>query len=302
MNSGIAVTMDLNWEEKETVWMLKIGGRVPLIFAPSAEVLLDRNVISTLSALAKSPDAPNLKSDAWWLRFLDHNRFRLNPVLCASEGNTRQTPSFEAFCRDLEASREILRSAFTQARVLEHDPGVLDGAYQLIRDLNARRTAECEYLRLVVPLIAERAPESSLPSIEKRILGLAGDLGLMARSLVVLCVLSCLYEAKDGANPAAGRGIINPRVGYSPEDAFNAVSDLHSLEFLASASMLTECGLVTRDAAVARFWCELGSLPTTHDGTRFMMRLSLSPALFPRLPLSEAWGLIARLAASVGPQ
>lgn len=295
MSASFALSMNIRWVEPETVWMLELGGRRPIMLSDSRVILVDRCVMSTLGALTQRPDRPDLRSESWWLRHLDSEEYTLNPILCACEGAGRRAPSFAEFCAALADARHKLAAGLPRARLTLHeDPRAL---YGIVAATTPRWQAAQRFLMDVAPRLVNRVTPGAAPRLEADVRLAAADAGLPRRSLALLAVLSCVYERRDGGEPMIGRRIINPRRQYSEQHAFNAVADLHSLELLAASleRVSPGIGLVTRDRALADFWCALGvSLPTSPS---ILECVTVSPRLelFPALDGDGLKSLISRM-------
>jgi hypothetical protein len=297
METGLTLRMKVRWVEPESVWFLQLGGRVPLVFAGGGTVLIDRNVVGAVVALSRDPERQDFKAERWWLRPLDSEHFLLNPILYAMEGNARRTPTFDEFCAGLHSSRELLRRGFPKARILEHPASGLHAVYQFLRSFAERRAAEQAFLLKVAPMLADRVRISSRRAAEDRILAEARSAGLLSRSLLVLCALSCLYERADGAEPMIGRGVLNPTATYTEADAYNAIADVQCLELLSSAAAREEesFGLVTRDRYLAALWCALGVSAPSKGEDGWTITLAPGSDLFPSLHEAQVAELLGRM-------
>jgi hypothetical protein len=261
-------------------------------------VLVDRNVLATLKALAQHPGRTDLEAAKWWLAYLNHPQFLLNPVLCALEGKSQRTPTFGEFSHELDACCDVLANGLPNARLLRHDSATFNQLYSLVRDFAARRMKEASFLVSVAPLITDRLARRNHARVEARILQEAHRSGILSQSLAVLCALSCLYELADGSQPMIGRRVLKITRSYSLTNAYNAVADLQCLEFLAAAIAFpgSRFGLVTRDRFLAALWCALGiSDPSVGQRGGLFFNVSPSPQLFPRLSEDELASLVARV-------
>lgn len=299
--SGVTISAKIRWVQPERVWLLAPGGRIPLVFGAVGSILIDRNILGTLSALGKNPGREDLQAEKWWLNHLNSEGCFLNPSLCAIEGSLTRIPAFPEFCSALDAARELLARELPKSTVIEHGETDRRAIYAIVETLAPRRERETAFLLSVAPRIVNRVAKPSARSIEERLLDEAQAAGLLTGSFVVLCVLSCLYERADGAEPMIGRGILKPREDYSQADAYNAIADLQCLEFLAAASALGSgtVGLVTRDRYLTALWCALG-IKEQHLGEGGSTIIaSPSPDLFPGLIGDEMTELFERMASRV---
>jgi hypothetical protein len=119
------------------------------------------------------------------------------------------------------------------------------------------------------------------------------------RSLVVLAILSCLYERIDGSGFTAARKIIKPRTTYTRQNAYNALSDLRALEIFVSGLGFQRgpFALCTCDRAIAAFWCGLNAHDHRWENEQFSFTMGLTEDLFPRLGEADRVALGAKIAA-----
>jgi hypothetical protein len=300
MPAGLRFSFNIEFVHPPVVWMLRLGGWNPIPLTNVTSVLIDRNVLATLKALARHPGRTDLEAEKWWLNHLNHPRFVLNPVLCALEGKSQRTPTFDEFSREMEASCEVLTDGLPNARLLRHESTTFNELYTLVRNFANRRSKEASFLLAVSPLLTDRVAGRAVPQVEAKILREAKAAAILSKSLAVLCALSCLYELIDGSQPSIGRRVLKLKKSYSSADAYNAVADLQCLEFLAAAIAFpsSNFGLVTRDKYLAALWCELRISDTSlaQSGGLFF-NLSPSVRLFPRLSEDDVAALITRMAA-----
>ncbi|MCC6929485.1 MAG: hypothetical protein IT359_10890 [Gemmatimonadaceae bacterium] len=262
-------------------------------------IYVDRNVLSRLRSILRAPDAAQCVSDSWWLKHLDRPGVRFNPVLCGLEGNVRRTPSASEFSVAIDAAATDLRAFFNSAEVLDYDHERQAATYGILQALAHRRAAEGAFLHGAAPLVASRVRCGQERPIEDVIVAMAADSGLPAVSTPVLAVLSVLYEPHDGTEPRIGRGVVKPRSGYSPEDAYNTAADLQALEWLTIASALTggDAALLTLDRSLLNFWIALDVDILSLDHVQLRWQITPSRDLVPRLSEEERMALVARLAA-----
>jgi hypothetical protein len=298
---GTTISATIEWVQPERVWLLVPGGRIPLVFGAVGSILIDRNVLGALSALAKNPAREDMQAEKWWLNHLNSEGCFLNPSLCAIEGPFGRSPTFPQFCSALDAARDLLSRELPRATIIKHGEAELRATYGIIERLAPRRERETSFLLSVAPRIANRMTKQVAHSIEDGLLVEAQAAGLLTGSLVLLCVLSCLYERADGAEPMIGRGILKPRPDYQPADAYNAIADLQCLEFFSAASALGAgtVGLVTRDKYLVALWCALGIKQQRLGEEGNEIIASPSPALFPGLVGDEMAELFDRVADRV---
>jgi hypothetical protein len=286
----------LRFDHKLKLWVLVMGGWFPIQLAALDILVLDRNVLSALKSLRANPNRADLASDKWWLAQLDRPAPVLNPVLIAMEGNSRAVPTFDQFCAQLADAQEMLKLALPRATVLMHPVQHLNGVYQVTTSQESRMEREAAFLLKVCPLLTNRVGEKLARKQEAALLLAADQLGVARQGLCCIAALSLLYERVDGKQPMIGRGILKPHSGYTESDAYNALSDLRSLELLAAGSTLAESssGLCTRDKSLALFWLALGVNNARWEGERFVADYTPKQPLFPRLEDAEVMQLMRR--------
>lgn len=84
MPGDASLSFTIGFDHPVKVWVLQLGGWLPIPFTGVGIVLVDRNITAALDALADWPDRTDMEVEKWWLDQLNSDRFVLNPVLCAS--------------------------------------------------------------------------------------------------------------------------------------------------------------------------------------------------------------------------
>ena len=282
----LQLTMSLKFRQPITVYSLVPGGVSPLAMSSAVIHLLDRNIVSWVGREPRGePDSPRNAAIRWWLHFLDTPTQSINPVLCAFEGNKSRVPTLDEFKDEYRRSCEKIGAYFRNARIVRHRDDDFLQLYQNVVDLHARHRVELDFLCEIAPEIAERRPRRELVVIRNRILDAAKRRRLGA-SLVLIATLSCLYEDPTEQTGSAARGVIKPKLRYSPKAAHNAVSDVRALEMLAAGAPLGReaLGLCTGDRQLARFWDALRITSATWNGNNICtVSQRMSPRLFPIL-------------------
>jgi hypothetical protein len=275
-------------EHPVKVFGLVLGGWHALMFLAGYTILIDRNILSTLRQLPSST-REDAEANRWWLQFLNDPHQQINPALCAFESPFQRTPTFDEFREQYDSACTDLKKLLPNANVIDYTDAAYNASYEILRDLTARYQAESQFLLEVAPWISDRKSNAVIRSVEGKILSRARALGLLNRSLVVIAVLSCLYESKDGSVPSGGRAIIKPKRTFGPNEAHNAISDIRSLELLAAASGLGlgSVALCTRDKGLVSFWRALQVKNPVWKGNSLTYSLTLDKRLFPRLSEDE---------------
>lgn len=297
MSSEAHINFTIRFDQPLVVWVLQLGGWLPLQFSTVGIVLVDKNVLKAIEALTANPGHPDLVVEQRLLSNLNSSRFALNALLCAHEGDFRRIPSHEEFCASLRASYEILAAGMPEARLVDHRHSDLERAYENVTATLMRHAKESSFLLQIAPSLHARVSATNTKKTERALLSAARDGGLDLRSFVVLAALSCLYEPQDGSEPMIGRRVIKPKSNYSQADAHNALSDLRSLEMLSLAVGLEgpPIGYCTRDRGLAAFWTYLRVSNPTWSGNKFSATLSPAEQLFPRLGEAGVRDLLIRL-------
>jgi hypothetical protein len=277
---------------------LVLGGVFPLAFTTDYVLLIDRNILGTLSSLESESNCSDLKVTKRWLNFLNSPTQMINPALCAFEGNQKAVPSPVEFRNAfIKASREVA-TYLPKAKLIQYEGNNYDAAYKVIQNLAKRYQAENEFLVKAVPTIIHQTPNSKLRATEEKLLFLCKEQGLNTHSLVVLAILSCLYEAKTEKKYSIGRRIIKPKQDYGCQQAHNAISDLRALEFLVAISPLMpdrKVAFCTCDKALAAFWCALQINEVRWQKDSFNFNAAVNKKLFPRLEQDEIEAFVERL-------
>jgi len=283
-----------------TAYALEIGGWLPLVFTSSRIFLVDRNILSLLSQLTRPYSRNDLEANDWWISFLNTPEHTINPILCAIEGNSQSVPSFEEFCSSFVRATEELYQKLPKSHMIRYEEQHYLAAYEIVQDLASRYEAERAFLMNIAPHITQRSADGKLRILEQRVFSECKSVGLTRISLVILAVLSCLYEKQDGSEPLIGRNVINPTHNYDIGRAHNALSDLRALELLIAVNALNGGGvaLCTRDKHLAAFWCCLRIANPQWKNRTLKFDAEFSKDLFPRLTQTELRGLVARLKES----
>jgi hypothetical protein len=290
------VKVPIEFNHPVLVFALVEGGWLPWVHAEPRRFLVDRNVLSALTKLRSGTQWNDAAAFRDWLAILPATT--LNPLPCAFEGDTHQTPSYEAFVAAFADAVETIKRALPQVQIVQFREPHFRAAYDMIQSLGERRGRESKFLLDVIPHLVHTTATSDILRREGEIIDAAVARGLSKCSLVVLVALSCLYVDTSQQNFSIGRKLLKPRTGYDAGDAYNALADLTHLElFIAGMSVpgIERSNFCTMDKALVALWCALA--PEVADeggpGIGFTVRPHLS--LFPRLPKGEMHRLKARL-------
>lgn len=291
------ISFSIRFDHPVVIWVLQLGGWLPLPLTSVGVVLVDKNVLGAIEALEANPDREDMAVERWWLSHLNSERFALNTVLCAHEGDTMSIPIYSEFCDTLARYTGSLARNLPKARLVEHCTSDLDRLFENVTATVERQARETRFLLEVAPQLSHRASAVRAPELEKRVVAAARDFDLNLQTFVVLSALSCLYERQDGSEPMIGRGVLKPRSDYSSKDAHNAISDLRSLEMLAMAAGIDgpSIGYCTRDKDLAALWTNLRVSEPRWVGNTFSATVSPAQEIFPRLDAEAVGKLLSRL-------
>lgn len=297
MSTEASFQMTVRFDYPVNIWVLQLGGWLPIQFTGVQTILVDRCVTIAARELATNPDREDMREESWWLQQLNSSRFALNAILCAAEGWTTSIPTFEAFVTELVEHTEILTKAFPLAKVIRHPPEYFAPMFEIVTATRERHAREASFLAEVAPLLVNRVAASRSRKVENQVVDLAKTNLLLPHSIVVLAALSCLYEPQDGEHPRIGRGVLKLTSDYGPEQIHNTLADIRSLEYLSVASGIgnASVGFCTRDKALAAFWTHLGMSEAVWQGNTFTATYAPSSRLFPRLQEQEVSEFLHRL-------
>jgi hypothetical protein len=263
------LTTRINFAHSPAPYALVACGWLPMPFATPQYFLVDRNVLATLRAIRNRGPRPGDTNFCWWTQLFDGATTLFNPLLYAYEGQHRRTPTMAEFVAAYNEGLAELETAFPRAALVQYEQVHFEAAYGQLRSLGERAGRDFQFLLKTIPLVANRVPRSREKLVQAQVLQQARDLGVIRDAPVVLAVLSVLYEDTHGKRPAYGRRLLKPKINYSTEDAYNAISDLRHIELAAlSQAVLSDraFALCTNDRGVALFWSALEFRGTATPG------------------------------------
>lgn len=277
-----------------TIFAITIHGLRPLLLVGNSLHLIDKNVVARMRASSISD------ADRYWLEMLNSQGRKINPILCAFEGQIRSVPSEKEFWDELVRSCEDVSRLLPKADVVTHLHDQKSGLYSLVQDLSDRYQREHSFLLEVAPSLLERASDTENRLRNERLISIAERLGIARRSLAVVAALSCLNESKSGDPPSPARRVLKPAEIQKTQNAHNALADLRALEFLIAghAHGLGDAVLCTADRPLGRFWRTLGFKGARASGRTVTYGFDFSSELLPRLSATEIEGIAQRLAAA----
>jgi hypothetical protein len=264
------------------LFCLSWGGHTYVPTISSQLLLIDRNLFSKLAAV-KAPICP---AEAYWLDVFKDVSQRINPIMVALEGANRRQPSLEEFQQELTSTRDCLAALYPDKEIISHSSEMSEMLFGEMKRKKARQIEEAAFLQEWAPRVVDRLSDHKLMPRIRELLGAATEAGLHKSSLAHVALLSCLAEDRHGEASSPGRMLIKPRREYTLGDAHNALSDVHSLEWLiqARAGEFDDVVFCTMDRGLAEFWLGLKVSRSERNGefsTTF--RFSIQGKLCPRL-------------------
>ncbi|MEC8878797.1 MAG: hypothetical protein VYC49_01485 [Pseudomonadota bacterium] len=276
-----AATMLETLYSPKTIGLVK-GGWLPagIALQNNITVLPDRCTISELKA--RFSGGAKRKEDKDFLDFFADHPVRINPLLFAIESNIRTIPTPDLIEQQLDEARSKIKSALPQAELVPDRSGGLRGALGIVRDSSIDLARKGQFLASIAPKF--RSPISSKRRQEtwKQVLIAANSYDIPKHSLVVIAALSAI-AVPNGKSPAR-RLLKFSNQQYSPSDAYNALSDLRSLEILMRLFGLfpnEKILLCTGDKDLALFWCGIRASDFTFKGDIFSCKISPIEELIP---------------------
>lgn len=294
------LSFKLKPDEPFTVFVLEIGGFLPLCFTGAKLIMVDRNILSNASNIVNGGKHKDNKPNRLWFNFLNSPGFLLNPALGALEGTNRKVPSYDEFCFEFDKGKAILAKAFPNAKVTEYSEIHYQAGYELVKEATKSYEYDLNFLLEAVPLIVTRNAASELQKIELEIFSIAKRCGLIRPTFALIACLSCLYESGKKKIPSIGRQILKPKMDYNSEMAHNALMDLCALNLLiqGNATLNVNIGLCTADKGLLRYWCALKVKPNGKSiSTGFNFSIEFTQEMFEKLSGHEIYALKQRVDA-----
>lgn len=296
MNST-SFELTIQFDSPVTVFVLQMGGWAPPPLASASNLFIDRNIAADLKVMQTTPAHAALDPQRTWLNALNSPGLHLSPAVAAAEGSARRFPTFAEFLDEVESISASIAACLPSAAQATFSREGLQSVYAMFADRWSKATSEQAFLLSAAPVVADRVAKRDLPRVERQVLDIASELRLKRTSMPVVAVLSCLYEDNGTSALQIGRRVIKPRHGFNGLDAHNALSDIHALEFLATADVAANgsAGLCTRDLGLTGLWVGLRIERGDPVARPYSVRSTPQPILFPRLPPNELPHLIRRL-------
>lgn len=264
------------------------GGWLPSALAATREtaaILPDRNVLTEIVSRFEQGVRKGRQPD--FLDLFAGAPVRINPLLAALEGNGRAMPGPAEARTQLEEAVQKIRTALPEA-ILLVGPQSLEGLLGLIEDSRPGMVRKQALLRRLAGRLVGPVARQDVDRTWDAVLTAAEGEGVARNSLLVLALLSVVVNPKGRC---AARRMLKFHDGYSDGDAYNALSDIRSLEILLNLLALfpaQQIQLCTADRDLALFWVGLQLSSITHDGAGVRFTLSPNAALLPA-PYGARW-------------
>ena len=240
----------------QTIGLVK-GGWLPsgLALQPGMVIMPDRCTLKEIRSQFKNGKKNKENSD--FIDFLEDSEVSINPALIALEGNIRSLPTPKIIEQQLNQAYEEIRLALPKAKLVPEDKSSLAGIIGANQDTREGMLRKQSFLMNLAPKIHSPVAPKNISSIWIEIIEKAKSHKIPLGSLVVLAALSAT-AVPNGRSPA--KRLLKLKADYTEQDAYNALSDLRSLEFLACAFSLfpdQKLILLTGDRDLALFWTGL---------------------------------------------
>ncbi len=233
---------------------LQRGGWLPSGLAMSRgdlTILPDRNVISQIKS--RYDAGVTIVTNKDFIDMVADHEVRINPLLFAIEGNNRRIPDADTVEAQLGEVTRVLRKSLPKAKLVIGD-GSLRGALGLIEDLRRGFDNKTAFLLEIAPALVAPTSGRLLDKRWEEVLAAADHHDVARDTLVVLAALSAV-SVRNSGSPA--KKLLKFHGNYGPEDAYNALADLRSLDLLIQILALfpeERPALFTADKALALFW------------------------------------------------
>lgn len=257
------------------------GGWLPSALASmrsNAVILPDRNIISELAGRFQKGRKVGLQAD--FLDLFADEPIRINPLLAALEGNGRALPEPAAAQAQLEEAVAKVRSALPSATIMV-GPKSIDGLLGLIEDSREGMVRKQALLCRLAPALAAPVARRNTDSRWNEAMTAADDLRVPRDSILMAAVLSAIVNP---SGHCAAKRLLKFRAGYSEAHAYNALSDLRSLEILMYCFAYFpdyDTQLCTADRSLALFWVGLGASDIEREGCGIRFTMSPHEAVLP---------------------
>jgi hypothetical protein len=234
-------------------------------------LLVDRNIVSEiLGRFGGAKERSGVSRD--FMDMFADEPVRINPMLHIMEGNGRRPPTEPEAIQELAIVVPKLQAVLPKAEIIATADSI-KGMMGLIADTSAGMARRAQMLIQLAPLLGAPTSRRNLSARWHEALATADAHGVERRSIAVIAVLSAI-AVPNGRSPA--RRLLKFRPGYGEADAYNALSDLRSLELLINLLARFPdhpAQLCTADRDLALFWVGLDAhgFEVARDGGTFQM-------------------------------
>lgn len=296
--------LPLTFQEEIKPYALVRGGWLPMPFSYPTKFLVDRNVVAGLERIRRGTVRPDDLAMEWWNRFFADGGATFDPLLYALEGDKRKAPTFNEFTDEINKGVLELTASFPTCKIHDRDVKELKSFYEFLLQFEDKVGAESSFLIAASPILTDPTAKGKEKSKLDALIKLAQEHRIEPISLVFIAVISCLYEDNKGVKFSIGRKLLKfGPATYSPEMAFNALSDIRHIEMTAQVQIMFQSegiySLATCDKALAAFWCALSPINKLDVNSK-LFRFSLHEELTPRLSMVEFKGLMAYASKKLG--
>jgi hypothetical protein len=219
------------------------------------------------------------------------------------EGDKRKAPTFNEFTDEINKGVLELIASFPTCKIHGRDVKDLKSFYEFLLQFEDKVGAESAFLIAASPILTDPTAKGKEKPKLDALIKLAQEHRIEPFSLVFIAVISCLYEDNKGAKFSIGRKLLKFGATYSPEMAFNALSDIRHIEMTAQVQIMFQSegiySLATCDKALAAFWCALSPIDKL-DANSKLFGFSLHEELTPRLSMVELKGVMAYASKKLG--
>lgn len=264
------------------------GGWLPSSLAATkagSTMLVDRNVLTEIVSRFESGVKKGREPD--FLDLFEGEPIRISPLLCALEGNSRSIPDPDQAKAQIDEAVRKLRRALPRSEIVVGAKS-LQGVLGVIEDTRASLGRKQAMLVELAPMLCAPTSRGNVAIRLANVIEAADRFDLPRKSLLLLAIASSI-AVPNGRSPAFT--LLNLRPRYSAEDAYNALSDLRSLEILINLFGLFPNDIIqlcTADRDLALLWCGMQASNFQAVGRGVTFDIAPIEALLPRGAL-EIW-------------
>ncbi len=294
------INTEIVFKQTPLPYALVPGGWLPMPLAMPTNFMVDRNVVAQLKNIKSGAQRLDTEAVEWWGNFFKDGTATFNPLSYAWESSKRRMPTYDEFYISIAEGTQELRMAFPLCKVIQFDEHALSSVYEVLSSFQARAEMETQFLVKVCPLIANIVAKGKEHSMLKQVIQIAKAHGIVSFSPIFTATISCLYEDNTGRQFSIGRKLLKPKAVYSPEMAFNAISDMRQLELTVAGHGCfgsEAFHLATCDKALAALWCAIEPIGEVNNESNITINYHLNKILTPRLSQEELESIIDTIRA-----